>query len=173
MKLYRLERVQALPVTPAEAWPFFSSPSNLPSLTPPWLKLRVVGDIPARMFPGMVIPYRVKPVFGLSVAWITEITHVEEPRYFVDEQRFGPYRFWQHQHRFSPRPAGLEMTDKVHYGLRYGPLGRLLHALIIRRRLEAIFDFRFAKLERIFEAGTREEHGEVPSWPQETKKPCD
>jgi len=117
------------------------------------------------MFPGMVIRCRVKPVFALSVTWITEITHMDAPRYFVDEQCFGPYRFWQHQHRFSPRPGGLAMTDTVHYGLRYGPLGRLLHALIIRKRLEAIFDFRCARLERIFGAGTKVGHLDEPSWP--------
>lgn len=166
MKLYRLQRTQALPVTPEEAWPFFSSPFNLPSLTPSWLNVRITGETPDRMFPGMVIRYRITPAFGVSVAWVTEITHVNRPYYFVDEQRFGPYRFWQHQHRFRPSPGGLEMTDTVHYGLRYGPLGSLLHSLLIRKRLEEIFDFRFMKLERIFEAETGQETFKGRSWSQ-------
>ena len=151
----------------------FSSPFNLPSLTPAWLNLRIVGDIPDHMFSGMVIPYRVTPAFGLSVTWITEITHMDVPHYFVDEQRFGPYRFWQHLHRFQPRQGGLEMMDTVHYGLKHGPLGRLLHTLLIRRRLEEIFDFRFVKLQSIFEPEKGQRISEGPSWPQKMKKPSD
>jgi ligand-binding SRPBCC domain-containing protein len=159
VKLFRLQRTQELPLTLDEAWPFFSSPRNLPALTPPWLNLQITGEIPERMFPGMVIPYRVTPALGLSVTWITEITHVDAPCFFVDEQRFGPYRFWQHQHLFQPTAGGLQMTDTVHYGMKLGPLGRLIHLLLIRRRLEEIFNYRRTALVRLF--GKAKEQGTV------------
>lgn len=165
MKLYRLQRTQSLPISPEEAWPFFSSPLNLPRLTPPWLNLRVSGEIPDRMYPGMVIPYRVSPLAGLNVNWITEITHVDAPRYFVDEQRFGPYRFWQHQHHFQAVKDGLTMRDTVHYGLKFGPLGRLVHLLLVRRKLEAIFDYRQRALQCIFEETRVEGMPREGPWP--------
>jgi ligand-binding SRPBCC domain-containing protein len=102
------------------------------------------------MFPGMVIPYRLTPLFGIPITWISEITHVDPPHYFVDEQRFGPYRFWHHQHHFRPIKGGIEMIDTVNYFLRFGSLGRLMHALFIGKRLEEIFDFRQRSLERLF-----------------------
>jgi len=150
MKLHQLTRIQTLPVQIEEAWQFFSSPRNLPSITPPWLNLVAMNDIPDSMHPGMVIQYRVKPLLGIPVNWLTEITHVDAPRYFVDEQRFGPYRFWHHEHHFRRVNGGVEMVDQVLYGLKYGSIGKLMHALIIRRRLEAIFDFRQRALEKIF-----------------------
>ena len=150
MKLHQLTRIQTLPVQMAEAWQFFSSPRNLPSITPPWLNLVAMNDIPDSMYPGMVIQYRVKPFLGIPVNWLTEITHVDAPRYFVDEQRFGPYRFWQHHHYFRPAKDGIKMTDTVYYALKYGPLGRLIHSALIRRRLEEIFDFRQRALAQLF-----------------------
>jgi ligand-binding SRPBCC domain-containing protein len=150
MKLYRIRRIQTLPLSLDEAWNFFSSPSNLPEITPPWLHLRVVGEIADRMFPGMVIEYRVAPFLGIPFHWITEITHVDPPHYFVDEQRLGPYRFWLHQHHFKSVETGVEVIDAVHYGLRLGPFGRLIHALIIGKQLREIFDFRRRKLEQVF-----------------------
>jgi len=151
MRLYRLNRTQTLPVTPDEAWEFFSSPFNLSSITPPWLNLAVSGEVPDRMFPGMIIPYRVRPMFGIPVTWISEITHVDAPHYFVDEQRLGPFRFWHHQHHFRRLGGGIEMTDTVDYSMKYGPIGVWTHALFIRSRLEAIFDFRKRSLERLFQ----------------------
>lgn len=150
MKLYRLDRAQTLRVSSEEAWQFFSSPLNLPSITPPWLRLTVSEVVPDRMYPGMVIHYRVAPLLGVPVTWISEITHVDPPHYFVDEQRFGPYRFWQHQHYFRPAKDGIKMIDTVYYALKYGPLGRLIHSALIRRRLEEIFDFRQRALAQLF-----------------------
>jgi ligand-binding SRPBCC domain-containing protein len=150
MKLYRLHRTQILPVSLEEAWQFFSSPLNLPSITPPWLNLAAVGEVPDRMFPRVIIRYRVKPLFGIPVTWISEITHVDAPHYFVDEQRFGPYRFWHHQHHFRKVDGGVELTDTVFYSLKYGPIGRLMHAFVVRKRLEDIFDFRQRALEQLF-----------------------
>jgi len=150
MKLHLIERTQALPVSLEESWQFFASPLNLPKITPPWLNLKVTQKIPEQMFPGMLISYRVRPLFGIPLTWITEITHVDAPNYFVDEQRMGPYRFWQHQHHFRQIPNGVEMTDVVNYALKFGMFGRLVHAIFIRNQLENIFDFRKRILEKLF-----------------------
>ena len=150
MVLFHLQRKQLLSVSLEETWQFFSSPLNLPSITPPWLNLAAVGEVPERMFPGMITLYRVKPFFGVPVTWISEITHIDAPHYFVDEQRFGPYRFWHHQHHFEAVKGGVEMTDKVTYSMRFGPIGTLMHAFLIRKRLEEIFEFRRRALEQLF-----------------------
>jgi len=150
MRLHRLHRSQVLPVSLEEAWRFFASPLNLPLITPPWLNLAAEGEVPDRMFPGMINLYRVKPFLGMPVTWISEVTHIDAPHYFVDEQRFGPYRFWQHQHRFQAVTGGTEMIDTVFYSLKYGLIGTLMHVFLVRRRLEEIFTFRQRALERIF-----------------------
>ena len=155
MKLYRLQRTQTLPLSVEEAWTFFSSPQNLPSITPPWLNLAVQGEVPDAIYPGTVFHLHLTPIFGLKVVWITEITHVDPPHYFVDEQRFGPYRFWHHQHLFRPLESGTEMTDTVSYAMKYGPFGRMLHDCIIERLLHQIFDFRQRSLERIFQSDSQ------------------
>lgn len=153
MRRHRLQRTQQLPVSMEQAWRFFASPLNLPLITPAWLRLTPLGEVPDRMFAGMIIHYRVTPLFGFALRWISEITHVDPPRCFVDEQRRGPYRFWHHHHHFRPAVGGIEMTDTVTYALKYGLVGTLIHALTIRKRLEEIFDFRQRCLQRYF--GTR------------------
>lgn len=150
MKLYRLKRVQHIPVSVDEAWRFFAHPSNLPLITPPWLEFRIKGYVPDKMYAGMLIAYHHKPFLGLPVTWISEISHIREPDFFVDEQRYGPYRFWRHQHFFETTTNGTEMTDLVHYGLKFGTLGRLIHRLTVRPKLENIFDYRRQRIERIF-----------------------
>jgi ligand-binding SRPBCC domain-containing protein len=104
------------------------------------------------MYPGLLIEYRVRPLWGIPVRWLTEVTHVVEPSLFVDEQRLGPYRLWHHQHRFRAVPGGVEMEDEVHYVLPGGPVGAAAHACLVRRRLEEIFSYRRAAAERIFGA---------------------
>ena len=153
MKAHRIRAAQFLPVAPAEAWAFFSNPRNLPRITPPWLSFEVLSDPPDRMYPGLLIEYRVRPLWGIPLRWLTEITHVVEPCLFVDEPRLGPYRFWHHQHRFRAAGGGVEMEDEVHYLLPGGPAGRVAHALLVRRRLEEIFRYRRAAVERIFGGG--------------------
>jgi ligand-binding SRPBCC domain-containing protein len=140
--LYRLERTQRLRVDLCTAWAFFSDPRNLSTITPPWLDFQIRSPLPERVHPGLIIVYSVRPLFGVPVRWVTEITHVVEPVLFVDEQRFGPYRFWHHQHLFRAVPGGIEMTDLVHYLLPFGLLGRLVHRLLVARQLQRIFDFR-------------------------------
>jgi ligand-binding SRPBCC domain-containing protein len=115
--------------------------------------LEVISDPPERMYPGLLIEYRVRPLMGVPMGWLTEITHVVEPHLFVDEQRFGPYRFWQHQHRFRASGGGVEMEDEVHYLLPGGPFGRVADSCLVRRRLMEIFEFRRRSVERIFGIG--------------------
>ncbi len=152
MKLHRLHALQRLPISTDEAWAFFSHPKNLPLITPPWLDFRMTNEVPAVMHAGALITYTIRPILGLRVRWVTEITHAEAPRLFVDEQRFGPYRFWHHQHRFRGIDGGTEMEDLVHYALPLGPLGALAHRLVVRRQLDEIFAFRRAALAERFGA---------------------
>ena len=148
MKLHLLEARQNLPVSIREAWDFFADAGNLARITPPSLGLQVTSAPGERMYAGMIITYRVRPLFGVPVGWVTEITHVDEPHRFVDEQRFGPYRFWHHQHHFREVPGGVEVRDVVHYALApgTGPAARFL----VQPRLEAIFDHRTRVLQDQF-----------------------
>jgi ligand-binding SRPBCC domain-containing protein len=148
MKLHVLERSQRLPVSLTRAWEFYSSPANLPRITPAWLGLRVTSPLPDRVHPGLIVTYRVRPFPGASVLWVTEITHVVEPHLFVDEQRFGPYRFWHHQHHFTEVPGGVETRDVVHYALPRG--AATAGGWLVGRRLRAIFDHRRQVLEETF-----------------------
>ncbi len=150
MKLYRLERSQQLPISIKTAWGFFSDPHNLPKITPRWLDFKITNRIPAKMHAGMIIRYRLKTLLGMPTTWITEITHVNEPVFFVDEMRSGPYRFWHHQHLFIVKSGGIQMSDTVHYALKFGLLGQILHNMVIRTRLNEIFDYRQTALEAIF-----------------------
>jgi ligand-binding SRPBCC domain-containing protein len=104
----------------------------------------------AKMYPGQIIEYTVKPLFGIPLYWMTEITHVEEGKYFVDEQRFGPYSLWHHQHHFREVPGGVEMTDIVHYKIPLWILGDIANALFVRQQLQGIFDYRYKKVEELF-----------------------
>ena len=150
MKLYRLDRRQLLPISIETGWDFFSNPHNLPQITPSWLDLKITNRIPEKMHAGMIISYRLKALLGLPATWITEITHVDEPAFFVDEMRFGPYRFWQHQHRFARTAGGIVMRDTVNYAMKFGLLGQMLHDMVIRTRLKEIFDYRKTTLESMF-----------------------
>ncbi len=157
MRLYRLQRIQDLPISREEAWQFFSQPLNLPEITPAWLGFRLNSAVSEKMSAGMVISYRLKPLFGIPATWISEITHVHEPEYFVDEQRFGPYRFWHHHHTFKPVNNGTQICDIVHYAIGYGILGHWVQRLIVAPRLDNIFNYRFERLKDIFSANRRGE----------------
>ena len=150
MKLYRLERTQILPISQKEAWRFFSRPHNLPDITPPWLGFKMSSDAETDMYAGQVFSYRLKPLWGIKVTWISEITHVQEPEHFVDEQRFGPYRFWHHRHVFEPVDNGTRVCDCVHYAIGYGIFDRWIQRLMVGPKLENIFDYRQNSLKHIF-----------------------
>jgi len=150
LRLERFSSACLLPIGLEKAWEFFSDPRNLERITPPSLGIEITSDLPARMHPGMIVVYRVRPFAGVPVRWVTEITHVREPVLFVDEQRFGPYRFWQHQHHFREIDGGVEVTDRVHYALPLGFAGWLLGGAVVRRRMAEIFAFRKRFLEAAF-----------------------
>lgn len=153
--MYTLERKQFLPLSMEEAWEFFSSPDNLKAITPDYMGFDITSDPEDKMYQGMIISYIVSPVLNIPLTWVTEITHVIEPYYFVDEQRFGPYSFWHHKHYFKEVEGGVEMRDVLHYELPYGILGKMAHRVFVRKRLEEIFDYRFEKLEALFGSGSK------------------
>lgn len=149
--MYILERVQELPVSLEFAWDFFSSPRNLQKITPPEMGFEILSDSGTeKMYAGQIITYRVRPLLNIPLFWMTEITHVEQGVYFVDEQRFGPYSLWHHSHFFKAIEGGVEMRDLVHYRLPMGFLGKIAHALFVQKQLEKIFNYRFRVLEEKF-----------------------
>lgn len=150
MSLHRFETEQTLPISRDEAWAFFSDPRNLAVITPPDMGFEITSPMPARAYAGLIISYRVRPLLGIPVQWVTEITHVDEGNYFVDEQRLGPYRVWHHEHHFSDVPGGIHMRDIVHYSVPFGPIGDLVEKLVVGRRVQAIFDFRRRVLDQRF-----------------------
>lgn len=153
MALYQLKRTQILPISLEKAWDFFSSPFNLAQITPPDMGFKVKLVRPEdKMYAGMIIAYRISPLLKIPMGWVTEITHVQEPYYFVDEQRFGPYALWHHQHHFKEVEAGVEMNDIVSYKVPLGILGDLANALFVQKRVEHIFDYRYEVLEKMFPA---------------------
>lgn len=150
MKIYSLKRSIKLKMTLEESWDFFSNPNNLTLITPPSLNLNITSKLKDKMYPGMIITYTVAPILNIPMTWVTEITHVDEPRFFIDEQRFGPYKFWHHQHRFEEIEGGVEATDLVNYALPFDPLSRMANSLIVKKQLKEIFDFRSDYLEKRF-----------------------
>jgi ligand-binding SRPBCC domain-containing protein len=150
-KVYSIKTIQQLPISLEQAWDFFSSPANLKEITPDNLGFKIVsqhhGD---KMYAGQIIEYTVSPVLGIPLYWMTEITHVEDKKYFVDEQRFGPYSMWHHQHHFKPAEGGVEMIDIVHYKLPLSFLGDIAHFLFVKKQLKNIFNYRFKKVEAMF-----------------------
>ncbi len=147
MKIYKLHKKQILNIPLETAWDFFSNPKNLSRITPKKMGFDIKSELPERMYAGMIIEYTVKPVLGIPLNWVTEITHVDEPNFFIDEQRFGPYKFWHHQHIFKKISDGVEMEDIIHYGLPMGIFGRMAHPIIVKPELEGIFDYRFEFLK--------------------------
>ena len=151
MAVYSIKTVQKIPVSPEKAWDFFSSPANLQAITPAKMGFRIISQHHGSvMYPGQIIEYKVRPLLGISLYWMTEITHVEHQKFFVDEQKFGPYRIWHHQHHFKAIEGGVEMTDIVHYKNPLWILGDLANALFVKRQLSQIFDYRFQKVEELF-----------------------
>lgn len=134
-----------------EVWDFFSSPANLKKFTPPAMGFNIMTGGEGKMYPGQIISYKVKPVAGIPLTWVTEITHVEPLKFFIDEQRFGPYSMWHHEHHFREVEQGIEMTDIVTYVLPFGFLGRIAHALFVKNKVRQIFENRSKVVNQLFE----------------------
>jgi ligand-binding SRPBCC domain-containing protein len=150
MSVFRFESVQLLPISLQEAWDFFSSPQNLKTITPEYMGFHIISGADRKMFPGQIIQYHIAPFPGVQMRWVTEITHVIDQSYFVDEQRFGPYAFWHHKHFFKAIPGGVEMIDIVDYKLPMGILGKWMQPWLVKPRLEGIFAYRTEKLKELF-----------------------
>jgi ligand-binding SRPBCC domain-containing protein len=145
-----LFREQFISASPAAVWDFFATPRNLGRITPGHMRFEIVGDVPERMFAGQLISYRIGLLPGITVGWLTEITHLREGEYFVDQQRLGPYRLWHHEHHFAPREGGVVMTDRVTYEIGWGPLGWLAGRLWVDRQVDTIFAYRAAQIAQLF-----------------------
>ncbi len=150
-KIYSIKTVQRIPISIEKAWNFFSKPANLKEITPDNLGFTIVskhhGD---RMYAGQIIEYVVKPILGIPLYWMTEITHVADHQYFVDEQRYGPYSMWHHQHHFKAIEGGVEMTDIVHYKLPLWFLGDIANVIMVQSQLKGIFNYRFKAVDTKF-----------------------
>jgi ligand-binding SRPBCC domain-containing protein len=153
MSTHTIAQIQLIPGSLEEIWAFFCDPSNLAVITPTYLDFKVLGAASGpSIYEGQLIEYTIKPLLGIPLYWMTEITHVQEGSHFIDEQRFGPYQLWHHEHRFKTVPGGVEMRDMVHYRLPLWGLGDLAHVLFVRRQLEGIFRFRKEKIKALFPA---------------------
>jgi ligand-binding SRPBCC domain-containing protein len=154
MKSYQLKQIQHVPISLDEAWNFFSSPKNLKTITPDYMGFDIISCDDKPIYPGQIITYQVTPLLGIPMDWMTEITHVIEKKYFVDEQRFGPYALWHHKHFFREIENGIELEDIVDFVLPLGILGQLAYPIIVKGKLNEIFEFRRKKLAELF--GTME-----------------
>lgn len=151
MAIYQLIKTQKLPSTITEIWDFISAPINLKEITPEHMGFIVTSNTGTeKMYPGMIITYKVSPLLGIKLNWMTEITHVRDYEYFVDEQRVGPYKLWHHQHKIEPIKGGILMTDIVTYEPPLGLLGSIANSLLIKKQLQLIFDYRTIALEKRF-----------------------
>lgn len=150
--LYQLKTTQFLKSDLQTVWNFMSSPLNLAKITPKYMGFHILSNVEdlKRMYPGQIIEYHVSPLFGIKLHWVTEITHVEHLKYFVDEQRFGPYAFWHHKHFLKEVNGGVEMIDIIHYKLPLGILGKLANILFVSKQLKEVFQHRERELELLY-----------------------
>jgi ligand-binding SRPBCC domain-containing protein len=150
MAIYSFSKEQYIPADMDTVWSFFVNPSNLSVITPPDMNFEQISEKTGQIYAGQLIRYRVVPLLGIPVKWMTEITHMDEGRFFVDEQRMGPFSFWHHQHHFEAVAGGVKMTDIIHYKNPLGWLGVLANGMLVRKRLEKIFEYRRKKTVEIW-----------------------
>lgn len=150
MAIHKFECVQKIPTDINTLWDFISSPKNLKIITPDYLGFEIRTELPDKMYAGQIIQYIVKPLLGIPMHWCTEITHVKENHYFVDEQRQGPYKIWHHQHHLKQIENGVEMLDIVHYQAPLGFLGEWVTPFLVKPKLEQIFQYRFQKMIELY-----------------------
>ncbi|MBN2648459.1 MAG: SRPBCC family protein [Prolixibacteraceae bacterium] len=147
----KLVQKQVLPISLNDAWEFFATPKNLNEVTPADMTFEFTSELPGKMYEGVFISYRIRPFLNIPMNWITEITHIKEKDFFVDEQRVGPYKIWHHEHHFEAVEKGVLMTDILHYDIGMSFLGWFAGVLFVHRKVKNIFEFRHKELERIFE----------------------
>ena len=150
MEIYTLKKKQKLPISLDAAWDFFANPKNLAVITPDSMNFNIISSDEKKMFAGQIIQYTVTPLLGIKITWVTEITHLVNNEYFVDEQRFGPYELWHHKHFLKEIPGGVEIEDVVDYKVPMGILGQIVHPFLVKPRLKQIFEYRNNKLIELF-----------------------
>lgn len=152
MATYQLYTEQHIPASLDEVWDFISSPNNLSTITPDSTGFEVrTKNLPTKMYEGLMITYKVRPLAGIPTSWVTEITHVKDQQYFVDEQRHGPYKIWHHEHWVEEvEGGGVLMKDLITYQPPFGFLGAIANKILIKRKLRQIFDYRKKALIQIF-----------------------
>jgi ligand-binding SRPBCC domain-containing protein len=150
MQLYQLHAKQCIKTDIQTAWEFLSDPKNLQRITPEAMGFNILAGADRKMFPGQVIHYTVSPFPGVTTKWVTEITHVENGKYFVDEQRFGPYALWHHKHFIKEIEGGVEMEDIIDYKIPFGILGQMVHPILVKPQLKKIFAYREKALKELF-----------------------
>ena len=150
MKIFKLKYSQKLPMNLNEAWDFLSSPNNLELITPKSMDFNIIDWDKKKAYPGQIIQYTVKPLLGIKINWVTEITQIRDKEFFIDEQRFGPYTFWHHKHFIKEIEGGVIMEDVIHYKPPFGIIGVLLNFLFINSKLNTIFKHRELELIKIF-----------------------
>ena len=148
--MYQLKRKQIIKADLATCWAFFSSPYNLKKITPTYMGFEVLTDIPEKMYEGLMIEYRVKPLLGIPTKWVTRISKVDENKFFIDEQWSGPYKAWHHEHHFRQIDGGTEMIDIITYQMPFGIFGKIVHPFIVKKKLESIFNYRKEVVKDIF-----------------------
>jgi len=149
--IYTLTSEQILPLSLEQAWEFFTVPTNLDKITPGEMNFKITNNPPPKTYKGQIITYKIGILPGVKANWITEITHLEDKKFFVDEQRFGPYAMWHHEHHFQEIETGkVKMTDIVNYKLPLGFLGDLFGGAIIKNKVQSIFESRYQILEKTF-----------------------
>jgi ligand-binding SRPBCC domain-containing protein len=149
--IYTLEASQELNIPLAAAWDYFSSPENLSTITPPKMGFNITSKVDRKAYQGQIITYKVSPVPFVKTNWVTEITAVKEHEFFIDEQRFGPYSMWHHEHFFEELSNGKTlMKDKISYKIPFGFLGAIAQTLFIKKQLQSIFEYREEVLDTIF-----------------------
>ena len=150
MAAHSIKSVQKIPASLKDVWEFFSSHANLQTITPGNMGFSVISKHHGeKIYPGQVIEYRVSPILRIPFYWMTEITHAEELKYFIDVQRKGPFSLWHHHHHFKEIEGGVEMTDVIHYKNPFGFVGEAAHSLFVKRQLKRIFEYRYIKTEEL------------------------
>ena len=150
MKIFKLKYSQKLPINLNEAWDFLSSPNNLELITPKSMDFNIIDWDKKKAYPGQIIQYTVRPILGIKINWVTEITQVRDKEFFIDEHRFGPYTFWHHKHFIKEIEGGVIMEDVIHYKPPFGLIGVLLNFLFINSKLNSIFKHRELELIKTF-----------------------
>ena len=148
--MHQIKQEQFLPISLDEAWDFFATPKNLNEVTPSDLVFEITSVLPEKMYTGLIITYRIKPMLNIPIDWCTEITHIKDREYFVDEQRKGPYNIWHHEHHFREVDGGVMMTDLLHYDIGKSIFGAIAGKLFVHKKVQQIFKYRYQVLEKYF-----------------------